>query len=169
MHENSIHKIIEVLGLAPHPEGGYFKETYRSTDEILQDCLPDDYKGNRNYSTCIYFLLTSDDFSAFHRIKQDEIWHFYDGSPLRLHSISASGLHETHIIGRNIKNGERPQLIVPGGHWFGAEVIEKDTYSLVGCTVSPGFSFNDFELKSSVELSLLFPHCKKIIERLTHY
>ena len=108
MHQNSIHKIIEVLGLAPHPEGGYFKETYRSTDEILQDCLPDDYKGNRNYSTCIYFLLTSDDFSAFHRIKQDEIWHFYDGSPLRLHSISASGLHETHIM----VNG--PNSLFPG-------------------------------------------------------
>ncbi|GAB3007399.1 cupin domain-containing protein [Cyclobacterium sediminis] len=169
MHGNSINKIIDALDLAPHPEGGYFKETYRSTDEINQSCLPEGYKGKRNYATCIYFLLTSDDFSAFHRIKQDEIWHFYDGSPLRLHTISESGLHQTQIIGKYFDKGETPQLIVPGGHWFGAEVIEENSYSLVGCTVSPGFSFNDFELKSKKELSNLFPHCKKIIERLTHF
>ncbi|WP_339716438.1 cupin domain-containing protein [Cyclobacterium amurskyense] len=167
MHENSINKIIDVLGLAPHPEGGYFKETYRSSGEILQDCLPDDYKGNRNYSTCIYFLLTSNNFSAFHRIKQDEIWHFYDGSPIRLHTISESGIHEEHLIGRDLIKGEVPQFIVPGGYWFGAEVINKNSCSLVGCTVSPGFSFVDFELKSRLELINLFPQHKKIIANLT--
>jgi predicted cupin superfamily sugar epimerase len=167
--KNKIAKIIDKLGLKPHPEGGYFKETYRSFGEIEEESLGADYNGNRNYSTCIYFLLTSDKFSALHRIKQDEIWHFYDGSPISLHTISESGIHTITSIGSDLLNGETPQFVVPGGCWFGAKVINEDSYSLVGCTVSPGFSFDDFELRSRKELISLFPDKKEIISKLTHH
>lgn len=163
-----IDTIIKTLDLKPHPEGGYFKETYRSIGEIKEDSLATDYNGKRNYSTCIYFLLTSHSFSAFHRIKQDEIWHFYDGSAIRLHVITPEGHYLNHLIGRDVLNGEIPQFVVPGGCWFGAEVVDDDAYALVGCTVSPGFSFEDFELKPRKELVALFPHLKEVIGKLTH-
>jgi predicted cupin superfamily sugar epimerase len=165
---NKVESIIKTLDLSPHPEGGYFKETYRSLGEIKEDSLSREYKGSRNYSTCIYFLLTSDSFSAFHRIKQDEIWHFYDGSPIRLHVITPEGIYSNHIIGRNVVAGEIPQFVVTGGCWFAAEVVDKNAHSLVGCTVSPGFSFEDFELKSRTELLALFPNFADVINRLTH-
>jgi len=161
--------IIEQLDLKPHPEGGYFKETYRSIGLVNADSLDESYSGERNYSTCIYFLLTSENFSALHRIKQDEIWHFYQGSTIRLHMISNSGEHTEHLIGNNLSNGEVPQFVVPGGYWFAAEVIGEDTYALVGCTVSPGFSFEDFELQSRKELTELFPHLERTIAQLTHH
>jgi len=166
---NPVEKIIKKLDLKPHPEGGFFKETYRSKGEILEDCLGKTYHGKRNYSTSIYFLLTSDTFSAFHRIQQDEIWHFYDGSPIKLHSISEDGTHSEFIIGNDILNGQTPQLVVAGGHWFAAEVINKNDYSLVGCTVSPGFSFDDFELSTQEKLMALFPQHKKIIQKLSNH
>ena len=165
---NSIKNIIDLLKLEPHPEGGYFKETYRSLGEINEDNLIEGYEGNRNYSTCIYFLLTSDNFSALHRIKQDEIWHFYDGSPILLHIISELGIHSKHVIWRDFNKGETPQFVVPGGYWFAAEVINKNDYSLVGCTVSPGFNFKDFELKTRKELVSMFPDKEEIISKLTH-
>lgn len=164
---NSVEAIISGLNLRPHPEGGYFRETYRSHHYINEDSLTSKYNGKRNYSTCIYFLLTSDTFSAFHRIQQDEIWHFYSGSPIRLHTISETGTHSEFIIGNDLTNGQVPQLIVPGGYWFGAEVINPNDYSLVGCTVSPGFDFADFELPTRQELVSLFPKNDKIITRLT--
>lgn len=167
--KDTVENIIRLLDLEPHPEGGYFKETYRSTGHIDGESLGSAYQGKRNFSTCIYFLLTSDSFSAFHRIKQDEIWHFYDGSPIRLHAISEEGIHTSHVISRDLDHGQIPQLIVPGGSWFASEVIDPDSYSLVGCTVSPGFSFEDFELKSRAELVALFPKHEEIIARLTHH
>lgn len=165
----SISQIIERLNLEPHPEGGYFRETYRSSGKIQQDSLESGFEGMRNYSTCIYFLLTSNDFSAFHRIKQDEIWHFYDGSPIRLHVIDPSGTYSEHLIGRELMLGENPQVIVPAGCWFAAEVEDGNAYSLVGCTVSPGFDFRDFELRSRQELITLFPNQKELISKLTHH
>ena len=164
----SIDQIIEALDLKPHPEGGYFKETYRSKGQINSDSLHSGYKGSRNYATCIYFLLTSDSFSAFHRIKQDEIWHFYTGSPIRLHTISEQGKHNQQHIGSDFSKGEIPQCIVKGGDWFAAEVIHPDSYTLVGCTVSPGFSFEDFELPSRDTLLDRFPQHQELITRLTH-
>lgn len=146
----SIKKIIEILNLREHPEGGFYRESYKSP-----------------YSTCIYFLLTSKEFSAFHRLRNDEIWHFYEGSSTRLHFISKEGKHDIHIIGNDIKNGERPQVVVPGGTWFSAEVISQESHSLVGCTMSPGFSFKDFEIKGKGDLITLFPNNKDIIRRLT--
>lgn len=166
---NSIQNIIQKLQLEPHPEGGYYRQTYKSVGEIKEDSLRENYQGKRNYSTCIYFLLTSENFSAFHRIKQDEIWHFYDGSPIRLHMISKSGVHTSHKIGRDLGNGEVPQFVVEGGNWFASEVIHENSYSLVGCTVSPGFTFEDFELKSRKELISIFPENEEIITKLTHH
>ncbi|OIQ21027.1 MAG: hypothetical protein BM557_04505 [Flavobacterium sp. MedPE-SWcel] len=165
---SQIEKIIKKLDLKPHPEGGYFKETYRSEGEISNDSLDSKYKGNRNYSTCIYFLLTSKTFSAFHKINQDEIWHFYDGSTIHLHIISEAGEHSEHFIGRDLPNGEVPQLVVPGNSWFAAKIINKNDYSLVGCTVAPGFDFNDFVLPSRKELLNKFPQHQSIITEFTN-
>ncbi len=166
---NSIETIVKQLDLKPHPEGGFFKETYRSIGIIKGESLDAGYNGSRNYSTCIYFLLTSDNFSAFHRIKQDEIWHFYDGSPIRLHMITESGRYSEQIIGKDITKGELPQYVVPGGYWFASEVVDKESYALTGCTVSPGFSFEDFELKPKKELTALFPSHANVIAKLTHH
>lgn len=159
--------IIAQFGLKPHPEGGHFRETYRSMGEIHEDALPREFRGNRNYATGIYFLLTSDTFSAFHRIKQDEMWHFYAGSPIKLHIISDSGAYESHIIGNDFLHGEIPQLTVPAHHWFAAETITPDSYSFVGCTVSPGFDFEDFVLPKRIELLEKFPQHEDIIKKFT--
>ncbi len=163
----SVAEIIEKFELKQHPEGGFFRESYRSDIEISFENLPPGYSGKRNLSTCIYFLLTSDTFSAFHRIKQDEIWHFYTGSSIHLHTLSDDGTHKEHIIGNDISAGEIPQLIVAGGDWFGARVEDDDTYALVGCTVSPGFDFDDFELTPRNELIGKFPQHTDIIRELT--
>jgi uncharacterized protein len=162
-----IEQIVKALDLEPHPEGGFFKETYRSTGMINQENLGNQYQGDRNYSTGIYFLLTSENFSAFHRIKQDEMWHFYDGSPICIHSISPEGVYNKTLLGRNIASGEKPQFVVKGGDWFAASVPDENTYSLVGCTVAPGFNFMDFELPKRNELLKSFTEHQKIITALT--
>jgi len=162
-----IEEIITSLELLPHPEGGYYKETYRSTGNIQVDSLAKNYNGKRSYSTCIYFLLTSTEFSAFHKIRQDEIWHFHEGSPIRLHTISEAGNHQEHCIGTNFSEGQKPQLVVAGNHWFAASVIEENSYALVSCTVSPGFDFSDFVLPSREELSRKFPQHAPLIHQYT--
>lgn len=159
--------LIEEFDLQPHPEGGFFKETYRSKGKIAKSALPTVYSGERNYSTSIYFLLTSDTFSAFHKIHQDETWHFYGGSPLCLHMISPQGIYSSVVIGNNFKDGQVPQYVVSGGIWFATEVIPKDSYSFVGCTVSPGFDFEDFNLPSGNFLNEKFPEHQQIIEKFT--
>ncbi|MEP3209701.1 MAG: cupin domain-containing protein [Maribacter sp.] len=164
---NSLENLIAELRLKPHPEGGYFRETYRSKEEIPREVLDAKYSGSRNVSTCIYFLLTSYNFSAFHKINQDEIWHFYDGSPIRLHIISEAGVYANQLIGIDIQNGQVPQFVVKGGSWFAAEVAFPNAYSFIGCTVAPGFSFEDFTLGTSAELIHMFPKNKDVIERLT--
>jgi len=162
-----IENLIKVLNLKPHPEGGYFKETYRSLGEINEDCLDPAYTGNRNYATSIYFLLTTDSFSAFHKINQDEIWHFYDGSPITIYMISPEGEYSEVILGRRINRGEKLQFVVPGNYWFAAKVINDNDFTLVGCTVSPGFDFKDFNLPSRKQLITKFPEHKEVITKLT--
>lgn len=158
---------IQELDLQPHPEGGYFKETYRSAKKIPQESLGNSYSGDRNVATCIYFLLDSDSFSALHRIQQDEIWHFYEGSTLEIHEIDLEGKYSCTKVGTDFQKGERPQYVVPAGHWFGATVVEKDSYSLVGCTVAPGFDFDDFEMASQNQLLKQYPEHEAIIKKLT--
>lgn len=164
---DNVDYLIKVLGLQPHPEGGYFKEIYRSSGEINSESLDSRYVGNRNYATSIYFLLTSDTFSAFHKINQDEIWHFYDGSPIKIHMISETGDYSNVIVGKNLKQGEKLQFVVPGGYWFAANVINNNDYSLVGCTVSPGFDFKDFQLAKRNDLIKMFPQHKNILTQFT--
>lgn len=162
-----IKNIIEQLELLPHPEGGYFKETYRSDIRIEQRALPGHYKSDRNCSTAIYFLLTSGNFSAFHKIKQDEIWHFYDGTPITLHIITEEGVYEKHLIGQELDIGQVPQFVVKGGDWFASEIEAADSFGLAGCTVSPGFDFEDFEMADRQDLIQLYPEHREVITKLT--
>jgi uncharacterized protein len=157
---------IKQLDLQPHPEGGFFKETYRSQGVISQQALDTKFSGNRNFSTAIYFLLRSKDRSLFHRIKSDELWHFYAGSSLTLFVLSPNGL-ETHMLGCNPEKNESLQVVIPAGCWFGARVNEENSYVLSGCTVAPGFDFADFEFGKREVLLQQFPDHKNIIEQLT--
>lgn len=162
---------VQQLGLLPHPEGGFFKEVYRASETIPQNALPERFTGERNFSTSIYFLLTADTFSAFHRIKQDELWHFYDGTPLTIHRITSEGKYLSHQLGRNPMNNESLQLVVPAGDWFAASVTDQtdsENFSLVGCTVAPGFDFADFEMPDCQILTELFPKHNKTIKQYTH-
>lgn len=160
-------KLIQLLDLLPHPEGGFYKETYRSEGSISKDALPTNYAGDRSYSTGIYFMLTANTFSAFHKIKQDEMWHFYDGAPIELHMITDTGDYSCVHIGRDLENNEHLQYVVPGGIWFASRVKENAEFSLLGCTVSPGFDFADFILPNTTEMTKLFPQHAEIIRELT--
>lgn len=147
---------INHLGLSPHPEGGFFKEVYRSSEQI--EGLPARYKGGaRAFSTSIYFLLNGAQKSHFHRIQSDETWHFYAGSPLRLHQIDITGQYQQVLIGSDLVNGQVLQYTVPKNVWFAAEVIDKEEFGLVGCTVAPGFDFADFELAKASDLERICP------------
>jgi predicted cupin superfamily sugar epimerase len=158
---------IRALSLLPHPEGGWYRETYRSDETIPQAGLPERFPGPRQLATAIYFLLTSDSFSALHRIRSDELWHFYAGSPLILHLIEANGCSRSLRLGPNIGTGESFQLQVPADCWFGATVDQPDSFALVGCTVAPGFNFADFELGRRAALLRQYPLQQELIERLT--
>lgn len=156
---------IEKLGLESHVEGGAFKETYRSP--LVLENLPSEFKGNRNASTAIYFLLKQGDFSAFHRIASDEAWHFYEGTSLTVYEIEENGNLITHKLGRDIEKGEMFQTVIKAGSWFGSRCEDEDGYALVGCTVAPGFDFEDFELASYETLAVKYPKHKELIKELT--
>ncbi len=158
---------IDHLQLSKHPEGGYFKEVYRSNEFVNKKSLPDRYASFRSFSTSIYFLLKSDEFSAFHRLKSDEIWHFYDGTTIVIVAISPDGILSKTYVGNNPDKGERFQLLIPKGYWFAAIVNKKGSFSLVGCTVSPGFDFEDFEMGEKSELEKRFPQHKEIINKFS--
>ena len=160
-------QLIKRLNLEKHPEGGYFKETYRSEMSISESSLPSRFSSQRSVSTCIYFMLTSDEFSAFHKVNQDEAWHFYLGATIELHMISPEGEYSKIHIGNDFFNDETTQFIVPAQHWFAAEIHKEDSFALVGCTVAPGFDFKDFELADRLELQREFPEHKIIISKLT--
>ncbi len=157
--------LIKKFDLIKHPEGGYYREVYRSRAIITQEGLPKRFNGDRVFCTTIYFLLESADFSAFHQIKSDEIWHFYAGSPLTIYEIDSQGLLKTTILGNT--NTSCFQHIIPAQTWFAAEVIDKNSYALVGCTVAPGFEFIDFELGKRNYLLQNFPQHIDSISRFT--
>lgn len=156
---------IKKLNLQKHSEGGYFSEVYRSKEEIKKEHLPARYSGARNQSTSIYFLLTSDEFSAFHRIKSDETWHFYSGQQVTIHMINEKGDYSSIKLGSNPENNEVFQFTIPHGTWFAASVEGADSYALAGCTVSPGFHYDDFELGKKEDLVKMFPEHKGIINK----
>jgi predicted cupin superfamily sugar epimerase len=158
---------IDGLRLLPHPEGGFYRETYRSDEGIARAGLPGRFTGDRAFSTAIYFLLAGADFSALHRIKQDEVWHFYDGSTLVVHVIDPEGEYSAIKLGRRLEDGECPQAVVKAGCWFGASLAEADSYAFVGCTVAPGFDFADFEMPTREQFLNLFPRHEAIIRKLT--
>lgn len=158
---------IDQLDLEPHPEGGYYRETYRSADTISSSAFPDRFDGARNAAALIYFLLPGDSFSALHRIQQDEAWHFYGGAPLTLHLLSPDGSYQTRTLGRAVADGHHLQTVVPARTWFGATVSDEDRFALVGCTTAPAFEFSDFELADPEALVETFPQHRTVIETLT--
>lgn len=157
---------IEKLQLQPHPEGGYYRETYRAEQRVLSCCLHE-HEGPRPIATAIYFLLPGDQFSALHRLRSDEMWHFYTGSPLTIYMIDPQGALSQVRLGANPENGERFQAVIKAVCWFGATVDDPEGYALVGCTVSPGFEYEDFELGNRQSLLERYPQHREIIERLT--
>ena len=158
---------IASLRLQPHPEGGFYRETYRAQEIIASAHLPRRFGGARACSTAIYFLLPGDQVSVFHRIKSDEIWHFYAGSALTLTLIHPDGRLEARQLGADPEHGESFQVLVPAGCWYGAAVDDPTGYALVGGTVAPGFDFADFELADRQMLLASFPQHRHAILRLT--
>lgn len=158
---------VEKLNLQPHPEGGFFKEVYRSEGEIQAAALPNEFGGSRNFATSIYFMLTAGNFSAFHRIKSDETWHFYTGGAITVSIIHPNGKLEEIHLGNNPDEGEVFQATVPAHAWFASALRQDEGYALVGCTVAPGFDFEDFEMAERARLTAEFPQHQEVILRLT--
>jgi len=157
--------LAEALDLAPHPEGGYFRETYRATESIGAAALP--LNGARSISTAIYFLLEAGQCSHLHRIRSDEVWHFYAGDPLIVVEIDAAGSLKTTRLGGDLGAGGVYQHVVPAGVWFGAIPADGGRFSLVGCTVAPGFDFADLQLADREKLLAEYPRLQDWICRLT--
>jgi predicted cupin superfamily sugar epimerase len=157
---------IQALQLQPHPEGGFFSESYRS-QQTMEVPAPGGGTQQRNVCTAIYFLLEAGNFSAFHRIRSDEIWHFYAGQALEVLELLPSGELRCTRLGSDISRGELPQYVVPANTWFASRVADGGAFSLVGCTVAPGFDFADFRLARREELLEIFPQHRLVINELT--
>lgn len=160
-------EIIKRLELKPHPEGGCYREVYRSEENIDSNQLPDRYNGNRSFSTSIYYMLVGEQISVFHKLKSDEIWHFYFGSPLLIHLLDAKSGYKKIKLGNNLISGEILQFVISKETFFAAEVEDKNSFALIGCTVSPGFEFADFEFGIADKLINQFPQQIDLILRLT--
>jgi len=167
MPQPEVAALIERLALRPHPEGGWFREVYRSAEAIPALGLPERFDAERRVATSIYFLLDDGDFSALHRIRADEQWHFYAGTGVTVHVIHPDGRYRPLCLGRDLAAGELFQGVVPHGCWFGASVEEPGGYALVGCSVAPGFEFADFELGERAALLAAFPQHAELVIRLT--
>ncbi|PUZ27237.1 hypothetical protein GA0116948_11749 [Chitinophaga costaii] len=159
---------LQHLKLSPHVEGGAFRETYRSALQLPQSALPNAFQGQRAAATGIYFLLEAGQYSAFHRIAADEMWHFYDGYPLSIYEITPAGTLLHHRLGRDLEAGEHLQLVIPAGNWFASRTATSGGFALVGCTVAPGFDFADFELASRATLQAAYPQHATLIAELTY-
>ncbi len=160
--------IIEKLALKPHPkEGGFYCETYRSTEKIPRDALLGKYSIDKAFSTAIYFLITPDTYSALHRLPTDEIFHFYLGDPVVMLRLYPDGSSELITVGAGIEKGERPQVVVPAGTWQGAFLKPGGRFALMGTTVAPGFDFPDYETGNRSLLIKQYPTRKDLIIKLT--
>lgn len=162
----TVQSLIQNLHLQPHPEGGYYGETYRSNTIISKPALPNGFGGDRVFSTAIYYLLQAGDFSAFHRIKSDELWHFYEGVGLHIYTLHA-GRAKLLKLGSPLNEGYAYQQLVPAGTWFAAQPAAEHGFTLAGCTVSPGFDFSDFEMAKRDDLLKEFPEQAEWILKLT--
>ncbi len=157
---------IQQYQLVPHPEGGWYKENYKSKDLIPMEGLPASFSGPRVFSTAIYFLLEKGNFSAFHTIKSDECWHFYAGGVLDIFILS-EGKELKHIqLGNDVAKGQLFQYCVPANTWFASRPAVGTEFSFVGCTVAPGFDFDDFQLADKSQLTNLFPSQASLIAEL---
>ena len=165
--DQEVKKWIEKLGLEPHPEGGYFRETYSSPGITFSKPDQNRHGNERPLTTSIYFLLQAGQVSKLHSLRSDEIWCFHYGESLRLIMIHPDGRLEKKVLGNNIQNDEQLQIVVPAGMIFGAELITQSGFAVVGCVVSPGFHFDDFELFDKEYLLKQFPQHKDYIIRLT--
>lgn len=161
-------ELIALLRLKPLPEeGGFYRETYRAKGAIPKDALPM-HGGERTYSTLIFYLVTPEEFSGLHRVKSDEIFHFYRGDPVNMIQIDATGALKEVVLGTSFEDGHQLQTVVPHGIWQGTRLIEGGNWALMGCTVAPGFEFEDFETKTRAELIQEFPQHREVIELYTH-
>jgi len=161
--------IIELLGLKPlSKEGGYYRETYRSTEKIPEQVLPARFSTDKHLSTAIYYLLTADSFSSIHRVSSDELFHFYLGDPVMQLLLYPDGHTETRTLGQDIGEGQRLQSLIPGGVWQGGCLVEGGGFALLGTTMAPGFDFHDFELGNRHDLLRKYHVHSSLIERLTH-
>jgi predicted cupin superfamily sugar epimerase len=158
---------ISKLNMLPHPEGGYFKEFYKSNELIKKEHLPDRFGGHRAFSTSIYFLLNEKDVSKLHKIESDELWYYHSGSSVTIICLHKDYGLKKYKLGLNLENEELPQVLVEKGTWFGAFLNDETTYSLVGCNVAPGFDFEDFVMGDKEKLFSDFPKHKEIIIKLT--
>jgi len=156
-----------LLGLTPHPEGGYFAETYRSADELPGSALPSRYGAPRAVGTAIYYLLTPETFSAMHRLASDEVFHFYLGDPVEMLQLWPDGSHRVVTIGPDLEAGERPQVVVPRDVWPGARLRPGGRYALLGTTVAPAFTYADYEPAPRAPLLATHPAAKDLILALT--
>jgi uncharacterized protein len=164
----SAKEIQQLLKLQPLPvEGGYFAETYRSKLTLSQRSLPSGYSGERALSTAIYYMLTPDTFSAMHRLKGDEVYHFYLGDPAEMLILWPDGSGETLLMGQDIASGMRLQHVVPGGVWQGSRLVPGGKFALLGTTMAPGFDLADFKSGARDELSARFPAYAELIAVLT--
>jgi uncharacterized protein len=164
----SAKQIQELLKLQPLPvEGGYFVETYRSKCALARQSLPSGYPGERAISTAIYYLLTPDTFSAMHRLRGDEVYHFYLGDPAEMLLLKQEGRGETVLLGPDIASGMHLQHVVPGGTWQGSRLAPGGRFALLGTTMSPGFDPADFESGKRDELSARYPDYSGLIGMLT--
>jgi predicted cupin superfamily sugar epimerase len=148
-------------------KGGYYAETYRSPDVLSPDCLEGRYRGPRRASTAIYYLLEKDTFSELHRVGSDEIFHFYLGDPVEMLQLWPDGSHRRVMIGTDVEEGMRPQVVVPRGVWQGSRLAPGGTLALLGCTVSPGFEYEDYESGSRDVLDQQYPQARELIRALT--
>jgi uncharacterized protein len=161
-------QIKELLNLQPLPvEGGYFREAYRSRFALNQQSLPSGYRGDRALSTAIYYMLTPDTFSAMHRLKGDEVYHFYLGDPAELLVLEPDGTGETIQLGQDIASGMRLQHVVPARAWQGSRLVAGGKFALLGTTMSPGFDRADFDLGTRDGLSIQYPEYVDLITLLT--
>lgn len=159
---------IQELELLAHPEGGWYREAYRCEWKLPATALPPEFGGDRNTSTAIYYLLEAGQCSHLHRIKSDEIWHFYAGEGLEIDCILDDGTLQQFALGPEIAKGQVFQAVVPAGAWFGARPLEGSAFALAGCTVAPGFDFADFEMAKRSQLLESYPQHRDIIESLTY-
>ena len=158
---------IERLELQRHPEGGWYRETYRAAGSIPAAVLPGGFTGPRAFATSVYFLLARPEVSTLHRLRADEVWYHHAGGALIVTAIDPAGTVTSVRVGAAFERRERLQATVPAGSWFGAELAADAEFALVGCMVAPGFDFADFELARRADLTAVYPRHAALIERLT--